>query len=428
MAPVSSATTTTSLAPGFRFHPTDEELVLFYLKQKVRGKSIRYDAIPDVDIYKFEPWELPGHSKLKGRDRQWYFFTALDKKFGNGPRVNRATQKGYWKATGKDRLISHNSCIIGMKKTLVFYSGRAPLGKRTNWVMHEYRLVDDKLEKDQVLIKDALLCKIIEKSELGSKLRDQCPPFMEEELDNDISGLVPEEEAEEEVVVGANACNGKKNFEQVFGQTTANINANVPWYSENAGKLSHICKIEESDDSPSLSLSSEKRPRHNDSDTIPSNASGSANPRRDPCSSEKSDDSPSPHMYKEKRLRHLTPSNASEIATPIRDPCPSAATTITTTINFPSSLLELPLLDSLEPKENKSKSSLSFAAANLGSGSPGYMKLFHDLRNEVHGMFFEKEALKIEVMRAQAMINILQSQIDVLVKENKDLKKASRDV
>lgn len=215
---------------------------------------------------------------------------------------------------------------------------------------------------------------------------------------------------------------------QVLSQTTANISTNVPRYSENAEKLSHICKIEKSDDSPSLSLFWEKRPRHNDSDTTPSNASGSANPSQDPCSSEKSDDSPSPHMFKEKRLRHLTPSNASEIATPIRDPFPSAATTITKTINFRSSLLELPLLESLEPKENKSKSSLSFAAASLGSGSPGYMKLFHDLQNEVHGIFLEKEALKNEVLRAQAMINILQSQIDVLVKENEDLKKASRDV
>lgn len=50
----------TSLAPGFRFHPTDEEIVRYYLRRKVSGKSLRFDPISVTEIYKSEPWDLPG--------------------------------------------------------------------------------------------------------------------------------------------------------------------------------------------------------------------------------------------------------------------------------------------------------------------------------------------------------------------------------
>ena len=55
------ATPPTALAPGFRFHPTDEELVIYYLKHKVCGKPFRINAISEVDIYKSEPWDLAGY-------------------------------------------------------------------------------------------------------------------------------------------------------------------------------------------------------------------------------------------------------------------------------------------------------------------------------------------------------------------------------
>lgn len=186
----------TSLAPGFRFHPTDEELVRYYLKRKICNKPFKFDAISVTDVYKSEPWDLPDKSRLKSRDLEWYFFSMLDKKYRNGSKTNRATEMGYWKTTGKDREILNGSKVVGMKKTLVYHKGRAPRGERTNWVMHEYRLVDQDLDKTGVHQDAFVLCRIFQKSGSGPKNGEQYgAPFVEEEWEEeDDMTFVPDQE------------------------------------------------------------------------------------------------------------------------------------------------------------------------------------------------------------------------------------------
>ncbi|KAF2556782.1 hypothetical protein F2Q68_00018350 [Brassica cretica] len=127
------------LPPGFRFHPTDEEIITHYLKEKAFNVQFTSAAIGQADLNKNEPWDLPKIAKMG--EKEFYFFCQRDRKYPTGMRTNRATLSGYWKATGKDKEIFRGKgCIVGMKKTLVFYRGRAPKGEKTNWVMHEYRL------------------------------------------------------------------------------------------------------------------------------------------------------------------------------------------------------------------------------------------------------------------------------------------------
>lgn len=49
------------LPPGFRFHPSDEELITYYLMNKISdSNNFIARAIGDVDLNKSEPWDLPG--------------------------------------------------------------------------------------------------------------------------------------------------------------------------------------------------------------------------------------------------------------------------------------------------------------------------------------------------------------------------------
>lgn len=157
-----------SLPLGLRFRPTDEEVFNYYLMHKNSGHHEQVEFISEIDICKYEPWDLPGIliikncfklikllrfswfnwwvlvgfaalSTIKTIDLQWFFFCPQG--------WNRATNTGYWSETGRDQKIESGNKLIGMKKTLVYHFGRAPQGRRSSrWWMYEYRATSKHLD------------------------------------------------------------------------------------------------------------------------------------------------------------------------------------------------------------------------------------------------------------------------------------------
>ncbi|KAK4742503.1 hypothetical protein SAY87_000504 [Trapa incisa] len=171
-----------TLPPGFRFYPSDEELVCHYLYKKIAKEEALKGTLVEIDLHTCEPWQLPDMAKLNANE--WYFFSFRDRKYATGFRTNRATATGYWKATGKDRMV-HDSAThetVGMRKTLVFYRNRAPNGTKTGWIMHEFRLETPQMPPKE----DWVLCRVFHKSKessdniIGSGA-ELCHQFMSEQ-------------------------------------------------------------------------------------------------------------------------------------------------------------------------------------------------------------------------------------------------------
>lgn len=108
-------------------------------------------------VFKFElngivsklTWFLFCVAELSGEmcqadTEQWFFFAPRQEREARGGRPSRTTDSGYWKATGSPGYVySSDNRVIGVKKTMVFYKGKAPTGRKTKWKMNEYRAIEE---------------------------------------------------------------------------------------------------------------------------------------------------------------------------------------------------------------------------------------------------------------------------------------------
>ncbi|CAN1166379.1 Transcription factor JUNGBRUNNEN 1 [Linum perenne] len=120
------------------------------------------DIIKLVDVYKYQPWELP-----RGGEREMYYFCRRGRKYKNSVRPNRVTAGcGFWKATGIDKSIYSDNGggeCIGLKKSLVYYRGTAGKGTKTDWMMHEFRLPPSNCYEANPLQEVWTLCRIFKR-------------------------------------------------------------------------------------------------------------------------------------------------------------------------------------------------------------------------------------------------------------------------
>ncbi|XP_030527710.1 NAC domain-containing protein 83 [Rhodamnia argentea] len=126
---------------GFRFRPTDRELVVHYLKRKVLAVPLPASVIPELDVFRADPWDLPGSL----RERR-YFFSRRNRSSNGHERTRVAAGFGYWRYKAKSKQIlasdGTGNQVIGVRKTLAFREGKHSIGNvpGTRWILHEFSL------------------------------------------------------------------------------------------------------------------------------------------------------------------------------------------------------------------------------------------------------------------------------------------------
>ncbi|XP_056864398.1 NAC transcription factor 29-like [Raphanus sativus] len=183
MQPSSSSSASSSLAypPGYRFVPTDAELIYYYLKpfSRDKNKSCPNFPIHHANIYESNPQQLTAEYK-KGNLTEWFFISERTKIKRNGTKQKRGDHNGgYWHAKAATKTIkAKKQGIVGYKTTLNYYVGKQPNGVRTNWLMKEYWLESS----DHNNTVDYAICKIYLKPTAKGNMEEEDVEDLEEEF------------------------------------------------------------------------------------------------------------------------------------------------------------------------------------------------------------------------------------------------------
>ncbi|CAH2039174.1 unnamed protein product [Thlaspi arvense] len=159
----------------YTFNPPDEELISYYLNNKIREKDDLEDRqINEVNICHHEPADLPGLAKIES-SHTWYFISLVEK-FGKLNRTKRASRTGHWKITGNSSTVKDaDGNPIGLKKFLVFQeskrcstnlSSTITQQHKSPWIIHEFHSFLDHPNKVYIYgyICDAfVLCKLMKR-------------------------------------------------------------------------------------------------------------------------------------------------------------------------------------------------------------------------------------------------------------------------
>ncbi|KAL0377258.1 UNVERIFIED_CONTAM: NAC domain-containing protein 83 [Sesamum radiatum] len=165
---------------GFRFHPTDQELLLHYLKRKLHSLPLPPTLIPDhFDVFHSNPWDLPGDLKEKR-----YFFCKTKMNFVNKCSLI-SSDCGYWKLSprvnDKQVMAPGTNLVIGIKKSFLFYQGKTSPQLKTQWVMHQFCLVASfttpyfLAQKRMVQVGDWVVCRVYQRKR---KARNQLANYI----------------------------------------------------------------------------------------------------------------------------------------------------------------------------------------------------------------------------------------------------------
>ncbi|XBI42795.1 hypothetical protein VPH35_107646 [Triticum aestivum] len=166
------------LPPGYRFQPTDVELILYYLKRRILGRVKSCAAMPlqKSTSTNSPPGIFQGNLQCLLGIFSGISFVVAAASTLPGQELTGQTKLG----TGK-LLERTGRWTVGMKRTLVFHAGKGRKEERTDWVMHEYRLVESETTNAGIRLDDFVLCKVYQKSGPGPKIGEQYGAPLEEE-------------------------------------------------------------------------------------------------------------------------------------------------------------------------------------------------------------------------------------------------------